>query len=215
MAIFSFVGVYDGIVKAGHIIKGNGKNICATWYLLQDYLNGKNVIANYKTTFADYLPTQDIIESALTGEIDNVSIALDEMSLYLNSLGEKQKILKFIMRLVKQGRKIKSNIYWMEQRYDDVHLRLRIHTQYVFEPEKYHYDMSLCDDEDCLRNDHLIFMFEKKPFQLLNPVIVLDAATVGKLYNTDEVLLDEISANDIDMSSIIQRRKDKIKMKGG
>lgn len=206
MTVYAIVGTYDDIVRAGHMIKGNGKNMTATYYSAIDYQLGNPVLTNYKTSFSDYLDTQDIIETVLTSEYKKISIVIDEMSLFLNSIGEKQKILKFIMRLVKQSRKIKCKLYWIEQRYLDVHKRLRIHTNYVLEPEKYHYDGTLCTDEECERTDHFIDIFSQKPW-LPAPIARIDCNAIGSLYNTDEILLDEINVNEIDMESILQRKK--------
>ncbi|RPI80880.1 MAG: hypothetical protein EHM34_09420, partial [Nitrosopumilales archaeon] len=199
MTITCVCGTWDDIVKAGHIIQGNGKNITAVWFAYVDYLHGKKVYSNFKLAFAETLPAQEIIDMSLRGEIHDCTIILDEMSLILNSLGEKGEVLKFIMKWVKQLRKMGIDLYWIEQRANDVHLRLRTQTPLALEPEKYHtngYDNNpqmweICTVDSCKRTDHRILVFSKKPW-LPIPIKILNPQIIGKLYNSKEIMLDSM-----------------------
>ena len=199
MTITCVCGTWEDIVKAGHIIQGNGKNITAVWYAYVDYLRGKKVYSNFKLQFAECLPAQEIIDLSLRGEIKDCTIILDEMSLILNSLGEKGEVLKFIMKWVKQLRKMGIDLYWIEQRANDVHLRLRTHTSIALEPEKYHtngYDNNpneweICTVDQCKRTDHRILVFSKKPWISI-PLKILNPQIIGQLYDSKEIILDSI-----------------------
>ena len=184
--------------------KGNGKTATMTFFLLiskypEAKLNlnkvislGKKrnikVITNYKCKLADeILNMKQMYELFKKDELKNCIIAIDELQVFFDShYGiKKSSIAEMLMRLVQQSRKRNIEIFYTTQRYENIHLVIRTHTNYVYEPIKFHYDKSLCLNDKCFK-PHFIkvvsLQFMKTFTFPLNPIL--------KLYDSSYLVLE-------------------------
>lgn len=199
--IIAFVGTVNDVVNTS--IRGNGKTCSMTGIGYLAHLSGQEIYSNYTTTFSsEQLGLQAMIDQIKTesnrlkdGEIKeskfkNSMLLVSEMQKILNSLGSSTKEVIFIDAFCSEIRKHDLDFCYDTQRFNNVHLRLRLHTDVIFQPFKYHLDNSPCNFDRCKR-DHKIYLYSYKP-HIAKPVKIFDATRVGQLYNSDEIIMDEL-----------------------
>ena len=187
--IYGFFGSIPGCPhnRGNHALRGNGKTLCLTFVGYLDYLAGRHVISNYKTSFSEYVPVEEIACMVVEENIRDTTILITEMQVYLNSLGVNSNDLKeFIGSVVGQSRKRNTDIHYDTQRYGDIHPRLRVQTDRAFLPRKFHENGEPCNLDRC-KEDHIIYLYQHDPF-LYDEVIRLNAKAFAELYNTDEII---------------------------
>ena len=189
--------------------KGNGKTATMTLALLMAKYpkaginmdtkkiklgrpSGVKVYTNYNVTFADkVMSPEDMVYMFMHDELKNCVIGIDEMQVLFDShFGIKQSkkgkmsLQELIMRLAQQSRKRNVEIYYTSQRFANVHKVLRVHTNYLFEPIKYHYDGSVCILDRCNKK-HFIRIYDlmhtTPPWEYPLDIIV-------DFYNSDEIV---------------------------
>lgn len=191
--IYAYVGTYnDSFIGS---LRGNGKDNSMVYFLHEDFLEGREVITNFFTTFSKMERFKIIVDMIINGDLENVSIGLTEIQAFLNSLGTSSKIINFADKAVSQTRKREVDLHYTTQRFFNVHKRLRTQTDRVLEPRKYHYDDTICLKDRC-KLPHLIKVYSVSPW-LKNPLQTLKAEKVGELYNTNEVISDEINKEEL------------------
>lgn len=187
--IYGFFGSIPGCPhQRGHqALRGNGKTLSVTFFGYIDYLQGRRVISNYKTVFSELQATEDIAEMIQTKNLQDVTILISELQLYLNSLGSNSNTIKeFCGSVVGQSRKRNVDIYYDTQRYGDIHPRMRVQTDRVFLPRKFHYDNTPCSIDRC-EQGHIIKIFQHDPY-LKRPVFELRAEAFARLYDSNEII---------------------------
>lgn len=187
--IYGFFGSIPGCPhnRGNHALRGNGKTLCLTFVGYVDSLRGRHVISNYKTSFSEYVPVEEIARMVVEENIRDTTILITEMQVYLNSLGVNSNDLKeFIGSVVGQSRKRNTDIHYDTQRYGDIHPRLRVQTDRAFLPRKFHENGEPCNLDRC-KEDHIIYLYQHDPF-LYEEVIRLNAKAFAELYNTDEII---------------------------
>jgi len=187
--IYGFFGSIPGCPhqRGHHALRGNGKTLCLTFVGYLDYLSGRDVISNYKTSFSEFVSTERIAEMVIYEDIRDTTILLSELQLYMNSLGVNTKELRsFVGSVIGQSRKRNTDIHYDTQRYTDVHPRIRVQTDRAFLPRKFHADGKPCQLDRC-NNKHFIYLYQHDPY-MEHPVVKLQADKFGGLYDTNEIV---------------------------
>lgn len=187
--IYGFFGSIPGCPhqRGSHALRGNGKTLCLTFVGYLDYLSGRDVISNYKTSFSEFVSTERIAEMVIYEDIRDTTILLSELQLYMNSLGVNTKELRsFVGSVIGQSRKRNTDIHYDTQRYTDVHPRIRVQTDRAFLPRKFHADGKPCQLDRC-DNTHFIYLYQHDPY-MEHPVVKLHADKFGALYDTNEIV---------------------------
>jgi len=187
--IYGFFGSIPGSPhnRGNHALRGNGKTMCLTFTGYLDYLNGRRVISNYKTTFSEYIPIQEIADMVMSENIKDTTILLSEIQVYINSLGADSEVLKtFIGSVIGQSRKRNVDVHYDTQRYGDIHPRLRVQTDRAYLPRKFHFDGSACSVDRC-EKVHIIYLYMHDPYQY-EPITHIRADVVGQLYDSNEIV---------------------------
>lgn len=194
--ICAFIGCYDEeVIKAP--ISGNGKTCGMTGYGKLDSDSGKTVWSNYKTSFSnEILGMQGMINKIKKETIDyDLVLLVSEIQNILDSCGSTQNEILFIDNFLRQLRKVGEDkgsvdLYYDNQRFMSLQKRLRVHTTNILIPYKTHIDNSPCYSTKC-KDKHWIYIYSHKPF-VENPLIIFDAVEVGRLYDTYEVVYDNL-----------------------
>ena len=187
--IYGFFGSIPGCPhqRGHHALRGNGKTLCLTFVGYLDYLSGRDVISNYKTSFSEFVSTERIAEMVIYEDIRDTTILLSELQLYMNSLGVNTKELRnFVGSVIGQSRKRNTDIHYDTQRYTDVHPRIRVQTDRAFLPRKFHGDGKPCQLDRCEKK-HFIYLYQHVPY-MEHPVVKLRADKFGELYDTNEIV---------------------------
>ena len=187
--IYGFFGSIPGCPhnRGNHALRGNGKTLSLTFIGYLDSIRGRDVISNYKTSFSEFVPVEEIARMVVEENIRDTTILITEMQVYLNSLGVNSSDLKeFIGSVVGQSRKRNTDIHYDTQRYGDIHPRLRVQTDRAFLPRKFHRDGEPCSLDRCTE-DHVIYLYQHDPY-LHEEVLRLNAGAFADLYNTDEII---------------------------
>lgn len=187
--IYGFFGSIPGCPhqRGSHALRGNGKTLCLTFVGYLDYLSGRDVISNYKTSFSEFVSTERIAEMVIYEDIRDTTILLSELQLYMNSLGVNTKELRsFVGSVIGQSRKRNTDIHYDTQRYTDVHPRIRVQTDRAFLPRKFHADGKPCQLDRC-DNTHFIYLYQHDPY-MDHPIVKLRADKFGVLYDTNEIV---------------------------
>ena len=188
--IYGFFGSIPGCPhqRGSHALRGNGKTLCLTFVGYLDYLSGRDVISNYKTSFSELVSTEKIAEMVINEDIRDTTILISELQLYMNSLGVNTKELRsFVGSVIGQSRKRNTDIHYDTQRYTDIHPRIRVQTDRAFLPRKFHEDGKPCQLDRCNKK-HIIYLFQHDPY-LEHPIIKLRADKFGALYDTNEIVV--------------------------
>ena len=187
--IYGFFGSIPGCPhqRGHHALRGNGKTLCLTFVGYLDYLSGRDVISNYKTSFSEFVSTERIAEMVIYEDIRDTTILLSELQLYMNSLGVNTKELRsFVGSVIGQSRKRNTDIHYDTQRYTDVHPRIRVQTDRAFLPRKFHADGQPCQLDRCEKK-HFIYLYQHDPY-MEHPIVKLQADNFGGLYDTNEIV---------------------------
>jgi hypothetical protein len=187
--IYGFFGSIPGCPhqRGSHALRGNGKTLCLTFVGYLDYLSGRDVISNYKTSFSEFVSTERIAEMVIYEDIRDTTILLSELQLYMNSLGVNTKELRsFVGSVIGQSRKRNTDIHYDTQRYTDVHPRIRVQTDRAFLPRKFHADGKPCQLDRCDK-PHFIYLYQHDPY-MEHPIVKLRADKFGALYDTNEIV---------------------------
>ena len=187
--IYGFFGSIPGCPhqRGSHALRGNGKTLCLTFVGYLDYLSGRDVISNYKTSFSEFVSTERIAEMVIYEDIRDTTILLSELQLYMNSLGVNTKELRsFVGSVIGQSRKRNTDIHYDTQRYTDIHPRIRVQTDRAFLPRKFHGDGKPCQLDRCEKK-HFIYLYQHDPY-MEHPIVKLQADQFGGLYDTDEIV---------------------------
>ena len=173
-------------------IRGCGKTLTMTYYLLMAYLKEKRtIISNYHIKINDkkrikYMPTDEIVDIILSGKVYNVSVGFDEFQDKMTSLGEKKAKIKFYSKLINQSRKANVDIYYCSPLFKDINNRVREKTNVGLNPIKRHVDdNSICFSDSCERPHYIqvnCFKPIEKVIRYLNPEVI------GKYYDTMEII---------------------------
>ena len=187
--IYGFFGSIPGCPhqRGNQALRGNGKTLSLTFFGYIDYLNGRHVISNYKTSFSELQATEDIAALVQDENLQDVTILLSELQLYLNSLGSNSTVIKeFCGSVVGQSRKRGVDIHYDTQRYGDIHPRMRVQTDRAYLPRKYHYDDTPCSIDRC-EEPHIIKVFQHDPFEQ-DPVFELKTEAFAGMYDSNEIV---------------------------
>jgi len=190
--LIAIVGTYND-VKTGSI-RGNGKTLSAIFLAYKDYLEGKNVYANFYTTFGHTVTLNDLTELFKNEKLSDTTIIIDEAQVYLSNAGTKAKTLKEIINLfIAQTRKRNINIILTSQRFLNLHKQLRIQCDIILIPTKHHLNKKgqladICIKDNCTK-EHAILIYNVNQDCYLP--YILNPLKIGKLYNSNEIVLDE------------------------
>ena len=175
-------------------IRGNGKTLTATFLAYNAHKDGRKVYTNYYTTFSEMVTLNQLITLFKNEQLENVLVVLDEVQVYLMNAGVKAKTLKEIINLfIAQTRKRNIDVIVTTQRYKNLHRQLRIQCDTILIPLKYHIDdkgqmTDLCARDNCEKN-HVVIVYNAITQDFLK--FVLYPETIGKLFNSDEIVFDE------------------------
>lgn len=187
--ITAFVGTYSD--DSDTPISGNGKTCSMTGFAYIDYLAGKRIWSNYYTTFSEeVIGCQAMIEKIGNTPNPNLILCITEMQTVLNSIGSTNEQILFIDSFASQLRKLDVDIYWDTQRFLNIQKRLRIHTDIIMIPIKFHMNNAQCNFNRC-QKPHKIYVYSLKPPKR-KARIIFDATEVGKLYNTKDIVIDKL-----------------------
>ena len=200
MGTTAFVGCYDDASEAP--ISGTGKTLSNTGFGYLNHKKGVIIWSNYYTTFSDeIIGFQEMINrikkerKPLKHYMDepdrpDLLLLVTEMQEILNSCGSDQNKVLFVDSFAHQLRKYDVDLSYDTQRFKNIHVRLRTHTDRILLPFKRHFDLKPCYSTRC-RKPHLIDVYSIKP-DLADPIKRFDATKVGKMYNTMETVFDKL-----------------------
>jgi len=196
--LIAICGIYNDI-KAGSI-RGNGKNITAVYLAYKDYLDyDRKIYTNFKTNFSENYTMNELIELFKDRQLRNSLIIIDEAQIYLNNSGVKVAVIReLIQRFLAQSRKEDIDIIVISQRFSQLHKQLREHIDVVLIPIKYHITDSgqittPCKIDNC-KKEHAILVYSVNANNFLyqdNRLVVLNPSEIGKLYDSNEIVLDD------------------------
>ena len=135
---------------------------------------------------------KDLIEMFSDGKLQDVLVIVDEAQVYLNNSGVSVKVRKnLITNFIAQTRKANIDVILTTQRFMQLHKELREQTDVILLAAKYHYNKhcitDICKVDNC-QKDHVVRLFNMNTGQYLP--YVLNCKEIGKLYNSNEIVLD-------------------------
>lgn len=155
-----------------------------------------DIIKNFDSIFAHYplKPAEQTefyeIRSLFT-EYYGSLVLLTEFQKFFNSLGTSTKTVKWIEGIMTQLRKLEIDLMWDSQRPISAGNRTREYTETFLVPQKFHEDdLSPCDKDICNR-EHLVYIYSDIPFRE-KELVILVAKEVGSLYDTNEIIGDNL-----------------------
>ena len=204
--------MWDYDVMGG--IRGNGKTASMTLLLKQLYFDQgigigelrllaeekkeeiqpwcKEVYTNYWTSFSYVFEMEDIGD-LFSSRVRNAVIGIDELSIFANSYDHMRgdKPGTFLLEFIKQSRKKDCDFLFTDQRFKEIHKRIRFQTDDLIIPTKYHYDGEICELDRC-KKDHY-FTIESTNYEMSNgmygfPSLGFQQSDVIDLYDTNEVV---------------------------
>jgi hypothetical protein len=198
--LIAIVGRYENVLAGS--IRGNGKTISAVYLAYLDYLNGRKIYTNFKTTFSETYKINDLLTLFKDEKLEDVTVIIDEAQIYLNNCGVKVAVRReIIQKFIAQSRKSNIDIIVTTQRFLQLHKELREQTDIILVSIKYHYDkennkiLEICGRDNC-KKDHVIRIvsLNKNPVDYIrdenNKIITLNPEIIGQMYNTNEIVLD-------------------------
>lgn len=172
-------------------VKGSGKTCYTTAGLCEAYQHGKQVYANYHLYFP-YTPLdmEDIIENM--GNLQNVSIAIDEAQIYFDCRMSASKQNRLFSYLMLQSRKRNVDITMTSQQLWNVDVRIRRNLDYLCEcvamvekaPGKYR--RATVEEIEARKIDR-IFIRETNYAQESVRAFLFNPGPYFALYNSDEI----------------------------
>lgn len=155
-----------------------------------------DIIKNFDSIFAHYplKPAEQTefyeIRSLFTEYFGSL-VLLTEFQKFFNSLGTSTKTIKWIEGIMTQLRKLEIDLMWDSQRPISAGNRTREYTETFLVPQKFHEDdLSPCDKDICPR-EHVVYIYSDIPFRE-KELVILVAKEVGSLYDTNEIIGDNL-----------------------
>ena len=176
--------------------RGNGKTCAEVYYLYRYKKIGYIIWTNFYTTFSDKIcGFQEMINEIKrmneNGEdTSKIILGITEMQELINSIGSSLEQTLFVDSFANQMRKLKVSCFYDTQILKHIHKRLRRHTENIRMPIKIHENGNECNFDNCDKK-HLIVIRSKRPFKK-QPLKIIKAWEVGKLYNTNEIVIDTL-----------------------
>ncbi|HAX17998.1 MAG TPA: hypothetical protein DCY00_05320 [Actinobacteria bacterium] len=201
MGTTAFVGCYD--IEGDTPISGTGKTLSMTGFGYLDSIGGAEIWSNYWTSFSDeIIGFQAMInkirkERQIIKNYEDASkrqrlvLLVTEMQEILNSCGSSNNQVLFVDSFAHQLRKYGVDLYYDTQRFKNIQIRLRTHTDTILLPFKRHLNKKACYSTQCME-PHLIDVYSLKP-EREKPIIRFIASTLGKKYNTYQVVYDKLN----------------------
>ena len=175
-------------------IRGNGKTASMTLLLKKLYFDeGWTVYTNYTTSFSALFSVNEDIEDLFQTKISKAVIGIDELSLFANSYDRLRgkKPGTFLLEFIKQSRKKACDFLFTDQRFKEIHKRLRFQTDDLLIATKYHYDGKTCEFDRC-RKDHFFTIesinYEQSGGEYGFPPLTFPQSAIIDLYDTNEVV---------------------------
>lgn len=107
-------------------VMGSGKSLSACTFAKLDYERGREIISNNKYNFpCTEFNTEYFVDHMTDGQMQNVTMVLDEAYLYLDSRSSAAKLTKLFTYFVAQTRKRGVDLYICVHHIDTVDKRLR------------------------------------------------------------------------------------------
>ena len=157
---------------------GSGKTLLMVRYLLRDHAKGNRVYANFGLRGIDYEPLNvpDLMQNS---DISNVSIGLDEITVFLDCRKSGSKVNRLLSYFILQTRKRNVNLYYTTQDFGMVDLRLVNHTHFQI----------ICSDVgvEGVRKYSVIDL--RDSHNLVFHRFYLDISRYYEFYDTNEVIL--------------------------
>ncbi len=171
--------------------KGNMKTAFMTWNMYLDQLNNRTLFSNYHLEFPfKYVKSfHELLE--ILKNIDNVSMALDELSVYFDCYQgvSKHSGTWFFKNFARQTRKRTVKLYYTAQSFGDVHRSIRVVTDKIYVLRKLHECGDECIDEFCLDQHWLEVTEAKSGISNIYEVPL----SLFDMYDSDEIVeFDEI-----------------------
>ena len=186
-------------------IRGNGKTCSLTYYLYRYYLQEYEVWTNYYTTFSKrIIGFQEMInrlreihkenelkkQAGIIVKKNKIVLGVSEMQDLISSVGSDKFQTKFVDSFANQMRKLDADCLYDTQVLKSINIKLRRHTENIRIPMKLHLNEEYCNFDRC-EQKHLIDIYSYRPFQKY-PIRRIKAYEVGKLYNSKEMVIDEL-----------------------
>ena len=176
----------------GSSMRGNGKTLSAVFLAKMEHDNGKTVYTNFYTNFSIMYKMADLLELFNDEKLHDVVVIIDEAQIYLNNSGVSVATRRAIItKFIAQTRKSNVDIIITSQRFMQLHKELREQCDVILLAHKYHYNThaltEICHNDNCTR-PHAVRLFNLNTGKFLP--YVLDCAEIGKLYNSNEIVLD-------------------------
>lgn len=195
--LIAICGRVDNL-KSGSI-RGNGKTLTAVYLAYLDYLSGRKIYTNFHTEFSENFKLSEILDKFNDGCLNNSTIVIDEAQIYLNNSGVSVKTRKAIITLfIAQSRKKNVDIIITTQRFKQIHKELREQVDKILITTKHHFIIDEktnnpiiyenCDRDNCDK-EHVIRIYNVYDDVFYSAL--LNCQEIGKLYNTDEVVIDD------------------------
>jgi hypothetical protein len=200
MGTTAFVGCYSDESEAP--ISGTGKTLSMSGFGYLDSMSGKEIWSNYYTDYSDEIIGFQAMINKIHKERKPLEsyhdvlerpglvLLITEMQEILNSCGSENNKVLFVDSFAHQLRKYGVDLYYDTQRFMNIHIRLRSHTDTILLPYKRHMNLKPCFSTQCLA-PHLIDVYSLKPNRD-DPIIRFIANRVGKKYNTYQVVKDKL-----------------------
>lgn len=114
---------------------GSGKTLVMSKLLYDDFKQNKSILSNYDLNFKHEIITPEIIKQYAEQEIslDNASIGLDEIYLYIDSRNSHAKRNKLYSYFMLQTNKRSVNLYFTAQSWHTVDKRFRDNTNVLYQ----------------------------------------------------------------------------------
>jgi hypothetical protein len=186
--IIGLIGCFEEFWQINPL--GNGKTMAMTWFGYEDYLEGRKVLSNYKTSFTEMATVENMVEMFNTTDLQDITFLIDEIHVVFDSLGHKQNKTRLITNMITQTRKRNVDLYFTTQRWKNVHTRLRSMTAYVLQPIKVHPESGrVCNQDSCKAEHEIIItcVLPRKPW----PLKILNCEAVGGLYNSNQIITEK------------------------
>ena len=173
-------------------MRGNGKTLSAVYLAYMEFQKGKKIYTNFYTTFSTMYKMNDLIQMFSDNKLHDCLVIIDEGQVYLNNSGVSVKTRKsLITNFIAQTRKADIDIIITTQRFMQLHKELREQTDVILLATKYHYNKhcltEVCKVDNC-QKDHAVRLFNMNTGLYLP--YILDCKEIGKLYNSNEIVLD-------------------------
>ena len=165
---------------------GNLKTYTMTHCLYSDFLNGYKIFSTYGLNFPHTKLTCMGSLIKILKECKNVSIGMDELSVYFDAYAgvSKKTGTWYLKQFIRQTRKRGVKFYFTAQTFDDIHKSIRRMCHEVWVSEKLDINMKPCISDGC-HAAHIQKITNVKTgltrYVMVNPEIFT-------LYDSDEIV---------------------------